>query len=918
MSWHRTLKEDLLACVERALEAARPGPRVTEAVARELTGAPSVHVVAVGKAAVGMADGAAAALGDRLASGLIVTTAPGPPRAPGGFRLRTAGHPVPDESSVAAAHEVVDRLDRLGADDVLLFLLSGGGSALLTWPAGRLVLDDLRSTTEILLAAGASIDDLNTLRKHLDRVKGGQLARRGAPGRTLELVLSDVVGDRLDVIASGPLTADPSTYADALEVVERWGVWRELPSRVREHLRRGRDGELDETPKPGDPCFLSVDSRLVGGNRPAVEAAAAEAERRGYETLVLTTQLTGEARAAGGVLAAVAREVVASGAPVTPPACVVAGGETTVTVRGYGSGGRNQELALGAVEGLAGLPAILGSIGTDGVDGPTDAAGALAFGDTLERAQDLGVDPRKALAHNDSHGFFEALGDLVVTGPTGTNVMDLQILLVADPAKVVLVEARGAAPSVAAEDGRTAAPGVSRSPAAAVPAAVASPATASPPDLEQRADSAEAGADGPVDRTGGRPGHVEVAREEGERSGAAREEVAGGESSLRSFAALGLGEVGLRAVARAGFTRPWPIQEKVIPVALTDRDVVGLAETGSGKTAAFCLPLLERLARTEGTRAVMLSPTREIALQTQRFLATVAGEAGLASVAVVGGLAIGPQIQALRRKPCFVVATPGRLLDHLDRRTLDPSRVEELVLDEADHMLDLGFLPQINSILERLPAGRRTTMFSATMPAAIERLARRFMRDPVFVDLRPAGGAAAGIRHELYLVAEEDKKACLLAILAGDTGSTLVFMRRKVDADWASRQLELEGHPVDRIHSDRSQSQRLRALEGFREGEHRILVATDVAARGLDIPRIERIVNFDMPETVEDYIHRAGRTARGDREGTVSTIATWREKGMVREIEGALGLALPRCEAEGVKPYVESPERKRSRRRRLL
>jgi hydroxypyruvate reductase len=906
MTWHRTLKEDLLACVERALEAARPGPRVTEVVARELAEAPSVHVVAVGKAAVGMADGAAVALGERLASGLVVTTAPGPPQAPGGFRLRTAGHPVPDESSVAAAHEVVDQLDRLGAEDALLFLLSGGGSALLTWPAGRLVLDDLRSTTEILLAAGASIDDLNTVRKHLDRVKGGQLARRGAPGRILELVLSDVVGDRLDVIASGPLTADPSTYADALEVVERWGVWRELPSRVREHLRRGRDGELDETPKPGDPCFASVDSRLVGGSRPAVEAAAAEAERRGYETLVLTTQLTGEARAAGGVLAAIAREVVASGAPVTPPACVVAGGETTVTVRGDGSGGRNQELALGAVEGLAGLPAILGSIGTDGVDGPTDAAGALAFGDTLERAQDLGVDPRKALERNDSHGFFEALGDLVVTGPTGTNVMDLQILLVADPAKVVSSEAPGAALSTAAEGWATAVPGAPSSPAAAV--------SASAPDVGQVADAAEARVGELVDR----PGHLEEALVQGESSGAPREGGSDVESPLAAFAALGLGEVGLRAVARAGFTRPWPIQEKVIPVALTDRDVVGLAETGSGKTAAFCLPLLERLARSEGTRAVMLSPTREIALQTQRFLEGVAGEAGLSSVALVGGLAIGPQIQALRRKPCFVVATPGRLLDHLDRRTLDPSRVEELVLDEADHMLDLGFLPQINSILERLPERRRTTMFSATMPAAIERLARRFMRDPLLVDLRPVGGAAAGIRHELYLVAEEDKKACLLAILAGDTGSTLVFMRRKVDADWASRQLELEGHPVDRIHSDRSQSQRLRALEGFREGEHRILVATDVAARGLDIPRIERIVNFDMPETVEDYIHRAGRTARGDREGTVSTIATWREKAMVREIEGALGLTLPRREADGVEAYVESPERKRSRRRRLL
>jgi hydroxypyruvate reductase len=781
---------------------------------------------------------------------------------------------VPNEASVDAARKVVARLEALGSEDTLLFLISGGGSALLTWPAGRLSLEDLQRTTEVLLAAGASIDELNVVRKHLDLVKGGRLARFGSPGRTLLLALSDVIGDRLDVIASGPLTADPSTYGEALTVVERRGVWRDLPGRVREHLIRGRDGEIEETPKPGDPRLEAVESRIVGGNRAAVEAAAAEAERRGYETLVLTTQLGGESRFAGGMLAAVAREVVGSGAPVTAPACILAAGETTVTVRGQGSGGRNQELALGAVEGLAGLPALLGSVGTDGIDGPTDAAGALAFGDTLERARDRGLDVARALERNDSHGFFEALGDLVVTGSTGTNVMDLQILLVA---KLPPVPAVAPLVLAAPEDpGRT-------QPVVPLPARDWQPAEAEAP-VEEAAGAVAAESAPPA---------------------------------MDAFAALGLGPVGLRAAARAGYRHPRPIQEEVIPQALTGRDLVGLAETGSGKTAAFCLPLLDRLAGADGTRVVMLSPTREIALQTQRFLESVSSEAGLDSVALVGGLAIAPQIQALRRSPCFVVATPGRLLDHLDRRTFEPSRVEELVLDEADHMLDLGFLPQITAILERLPERRRTMMFSATMPDLIERLSRRFMRDPLHIDLRPVGGAAAGIQHELYLVAEEDKKACLLSILAGDTGSTLVFMRRKVNADWASRQLELEGHPVDRIHSDRSQSQRLRALEGFREGEHRILVATDVAARGLDIPRIERIVNFDMPETVEDYIHRAGRTARGEREGIVSTIATWREKPMVREIESALGQTLPRCEAPGVKAYVEPSERKRIRRRLL-
>jgi len=390
------------------------------------------------------------------------------------------------------------------------------------------------------------------------------------------------------------------------------------------------------------------------------------------------------------------------------------------------------------------------------------------------------------------------------------------------------------------------------------------------------------------------------------------------QTTNKTFESLGLSEAILQAVRQLGFEHPTPIQAEVVPVALTGRDLIGLAETGSGKTAAFCLPLAERLWHGGEVGALILCPTREIALQTQAFLELFGSGRHLKTACLIGGMKMGPQVRAVAAGPDVVVATPGRLYDHLERGTIYLNCVRELVLDEADHMLDLGFLPQVQRILDEMPSQRRTMMFSATMPPPIERLAQRFMNDPVRIDILPEGGAAEGISHRVYLVDEENKKACILSLLNQELGSTLVFTRRKVDAEWLCGVLEREGHPVERIHSDLNQGQRIEALQGFRAGQHRILVATDIASRGIDVPQIQHIINFDMPETVEDYIHRAGRTARGNALGTVSSIATWMDKPKIKEIEQTLGEEIPRCTVAGVEPYLELKPRTTMSRRGAL
>jgi hydroxypyruvate reductase len=390
-----------------------------------------VFLIGVGKAAAAMASAADQILRDRISGGLIVVKEgyAGTGRFASPVAVIESGHPLPDERGVVGARRMIALLEDTRPDDLILCLISGGGSALLPAPPPGVTLADLQSLTAALLASGANISEINTLRKHLDRLKGGQLARLAAPAHLITLILSDVVGDPLDVIASGPTVPDPTTFADAREILDRYRLLSQVPAGILAHLERGRQGEIPENPGPDDPLFRNVDHFVIGNNLQAADAAVRQAGEEGFAALLLTTFLQGEARQAGRTLAAIARQVARTGQPVGHPACLVAGGETTVTLQGEGRGGRNQELALAAVTDLAGLPDVaLVTLATDGGDGPTDAAGAVATGETLARARQAGLDPSDYLARNDSYHFFAALGDLLKPGPTMTNVNDLAFL----------------------------------------------------------------------------------------------------------------------------------------------------------------------------------------------------------------------------------------------------------------------------------------------------------------------------------------------------------------------------------------------------------------------------------------------------------------------------------------------------------
>ena len=427
------LRRDALACFEAAVDAVEPERLVREfLVNRSDLRQPSglVWLASVGKAAAAMARGALSVLGERLAGGVVIVPAGQGEDELAGLEVFAGGHPIPNREGVEGARAIRSLARQAGADDLFLVLISGGGSALMTSPTDDVSLEEIQATTDCLLRAGADIGELNIVRKHLDRLKGGQLAQAAAPTPVVALVLSDVVGDPLDVIASGPVTADPTTFEEAVAVIEEFELWNETPEAVRRHLAAGVEGGVPETPKPGASCFRGVETAIVGNNRMAAEAARARAESLGYAAVVTSTVITGEARDVGRDLALSALRLERNGDPMAPPACLVSAGETTVTVTGPGRGGRNQEVALSAALELEGATDLLvGSFGTDGVDGPTDAAGALAFGDSLARARGCGRDPSAALADNDSYRFFAELGDLIVTGPTGTNVMDIHLVL---------------------------------------------------------------------------------------------------------------------------------------------------------------------------------------------------------------------------------------------------------------------------------------------------------------------------------------------------------------------------------------------------------------------------------------------------------------------------------------------------------
>ncbi|HXV22172.1 MAG TPA: glycerate kinase [Desulfuromonadales bacterium] len=387
--------------------------------------------VGFGKAAPVMAGALAESLGDLVDTGLVITKyGHALTSVPGRIKVFEAGHPVPDRNGLRATEELIRLVRAADERTLIVTLISGGGSALLVSPQDGISLVDKQRTTSLLLNAGADISELNTVRKHLSRAKGGRLAEAAFPATVVSLILSDVVGDRLDVIASGPTAADPTTFGEALGILERHRLSEAVPPPVLELLRRGGRGDIPETPKAGSPFLDRVENIIVGSNRQALEAAARSARELGFTVEILSAELTGEAREVGRQLARQTRAAASSKAG-NAGHCLLAGGETTVTVRGQGKGGRNMELALAFAIEIEGQPGItLLSAGTDGTDGPTDAAGAIVDGETVARAREQGLDPRESLDNNDSYTFFERCGGLLVTGATGTNVMDLQIVLI--------------------------------------------------------------------------------------------------------------------------------------------------------------------------------------------------------------------------------------------------------------------------------------------------------------------------------------------------------------------------------------------------------------------------------------------------------------------------------------------------------
>jgi len=389
----------------------------------------NIYVIGGGKASGSMAEALEQVLGNSITNGLVNV-----PRSSKNktdiIKLHEASHPIPDEAGVEGTRRMLKIAEQAKEDDLVICLISGGGSSLMPLPRGKISIADKKKITNVLLKCGATINEINTVRKHISDFKGGWLAKKAYPATILNLILSDVVGDPLDFIASGPTVPDSTTFSDAIKVLKKYRLWSKAPASIRKVLSDGEKGLIPETPKANDEAFKRVYNVVVGNNRLASLTAQEYLKSEGLNTLLLTSTLEGEARHVGIMLASIVHEVSVSGNPVPKPAGIIAGGETTVTVTGKGLGGRNQEIALAAAQKLNDMNGVVvASLSTDGVDGPTDAAGAIADGKTLVRAAKMGLTPEEYLAENDSYHFFSKLGDLIFTGPTGTNVNDVSVIV---------------------------------------------------------------------------------------------------------------------------------------------------------------------------------------------------------------------------------------------------------------------------------------------------------------------------------------------------------------------------------------------------------------------------------------------------------------------------------------------------------
>ena len=437
------MRSNAVKIFQKGLQAVEPGSAIKRSCKRKndhlvignkkynLSKIKNIFVTGAGKATAPMAAAIEDIIGENITHG-IINVKYGHTANLNSIRLIEAGHPVPDKNGMKGADEILNLAAGAKKNDLVLCLISGGGSALLVLPAEGITLKDKQDTIKILLSCGATIHEINTIRKHISKIKGGRLAKAAYPARMLSLILSDVVGDDLDVIASGPSVPDPSTFEESLKIFKKYKITKNIPKAVVSHMKKGASGKVPETPKEGNRIFKNTYNLVIAGNMEAITAARQESNKMGYNTLVLSSMIEGETRDVAKVHTAIAKEILRTGIPIPPPACILSGGETTVNITGSGLGGRNQEFVLAAAIDIAERKNIVVlSGGTDGGDGPTDAAGAMADTNTLKRAESMGLNPLNFLLNNDSYHFFKRLYDLLITGPTNTNVMDLRIILIA-------------------------------------------------------------------------------------------------------------------------------------------------------------------------------------------------------------------------------------------------------------------------------------------------------------------------------------------------------------------------------------------------------------------------------------------------------------------------------------------------------